>query len=189
MPLVRRFLLVAVCTAVAIAIDSPWTTLPFDDPVGHLRSLRPEDAVASVLRLLIVGFGCVQVAVLVSVGVGDRIGDGSLGRWMRRLLVPALRSAAPLVVVAGSALPAGASTGLVPPVPPPATAGIASTTQPDHVVVAGGDSMWTIAAAHAPARVDPYWRAVVQLNADRFDDVDLIHPGDVVLLPPLNPGD
>jgi hypothetical protein len=32
--------------------------------------------------------------------------------------------------------------------------------------------------------VAPYWQALVELNRDRFADVNLIHPGDEILLPP-----
>jgi nucleoid-associated protein YgaU len=46
--------------------------------------------------------------------------------------------------------------------------------------------MWTIAAGRVDGDPSGYWLRLVDLNRDRFEDVDLIHPGDTVLLPPLN---
>jgi resuscitation-promoting factor RpfA len=55
--------------------------------------------------------------------------------------------------------------------------------------VAGGESLWTIAAEHLPpgapsARVDRAWRALYDANRPRLgDDPDLIRPGTVLRLP------
>ncbi|MFP5322935.1 MAG: LysM peptidoglycan-binding domain-containing protein, partial [Acidimicrobiia bacterium] len=61
-----------------------------------------------------------------------------------------------------------------------------------------GDSFWTIAeetvsdALARPAtddEVDPYWRRLVEANRARLvdpADPDLLHPGQVLELPPLS---
>ena len=79
--------------------------------------------------------------------------------------------------------PVGAATTLVPPDPPPAAIW----------VVERGDHLWAIAeatlAAHERsidvASVTDYWLALIEANAARLgDDPDLIHPGQVLRLPP-----
>ena len=50
-----------------------------------------------------------------------------------------------------------------------------------------GDSLWKIAAARAPDETAPFWLRVVNLNRNRFADVNLIHPGDEVWLPTVSP--
>jgi nucleoid-associated protein YgaU len=76
---------------------------------------------------------------------------------------------------------------------PPALPEPAATTPPppptpvEHHVVAPGESLWTIAAAHAGAAdVGGYWARVVELNraALRSGNPNLIHPGEIVELPP-----
>jgi len=59
--------------------------------------------------------------------------------------------------------------------------------------VATGDCLWSIAARvlgrHATARaVDRGWRAIYDANRDAIGaDPNLIHPGLVLTLPPLEP--
>jgi hypothetical protein len=78
--------------------------------------------------------------------------------------------------------------------PPPTTAPRA------EVEVLAGDNLWVIAAdalARATGRardaitddeVAPYWRALCDLNRDRVrsGDVNLVYPGEVLLLPPVS---
>ncbi|MFO1536684.1 MAG: LysM peptidoglycan-binding domain-containing protein, partial [Actinomycetota bacterium] len=89
-----------------------------------------------------------------------------------------------------------------PSAPPVATPVDASTTTPVPAVVdpsgthrvAPGEHLWGIAAAVVRARtggdelgvIDRYWRALCAANADRIasGDVDRIHPGEDLLLPP-----
>ncbi|WP_052665146.1 LysM peptidoglycan-binding domain-containing protein [Nitriliruptor alkaliphilus] len=77
------------------------------------------------------------------------------------------------------------------PEPPPASGN-------DEVVVADGDSFWSIAEhtlreAHGAAPSDTetaiYWGDLVEMNLDRLEppgDPDLIYPGQRMLLPPLD---
>jgi hypothetical protein len=96
-------------------------------------------------------------------------------------------TAPPPVVTTTPAVP------VAPAVPPPAPA--AGTTH----TVTGGEHLWSIAAARvasasgrasadlAPADIAPYWLRVVELNRRRLrsGNPDLVHPGEVVELPPL----
>jgi len=79
------------------------------------------------------------------------------------------------------------------PAPPPPTAAVVATTW----TVAPGESFWSIAEEvladawgrpATDAEVDPYWRTLVERNRARLadpDDPDLLHPGQVLDLPPL----
>ncbi len=117
------------------------------------------------------------------------------GGATRRLVLLACGAA----VVAGTALPAQASSGdgvevLVGlPLPEravaPATSGRPGTPAAptvDAYVVRSGDSLWSIARAHpAPSGdVETRWRAIWRHNRDVVgDDPDLIHPGQALRLP------
>jgi nucleoid-associated protein YgaU len=90
----------------------------------------------------------------------------------------------------------GTATMSVLPDAPPAPA--PAPTPPDEWVVAPGDSFWSIAEelvgdalgrAPADAEVDPYWRALIEANRERLvaPDPDLVHPGQVFVLPPRPP--
>jgi hypothetical protein len=101
------------------------------------------------------------------------------------------RADAPPTVVPATPAPAPDPA----PAPGPAPAPPVSSV---HVVVPG-ESLWTIAAAHLAAgagrtadqltdpEIAPYWVRVCEHNRARLHsgDVDLIHPGEVVELPPL----
>jgi nucleoid-associated protein YgaU len=66
-------------------------------------------------------------------------------------------------------------------------------------VVAPGEHLWGIAAAHlaarsgreasalAPEEIAPYWTRLCMVNAERLRsrDPNLVHPGEVVQLPAL----
>ncbi len=85
-------------------------------------------------------------------------------------------------------------------VAPPAPPAPPAPALPDRVVAGAGDSLWEIAAqALARARgaprpslpdadIAPYWVAVCEANRDRLasGDVDLLLPGETVLLPPVS---
>ena len=136
--------------------------------------------------------------VVTSVTVAEVV-TGSVprsGGAARRLVLLACGAA----VVAGTALPAQASSGdgvevLVGlPLPEravaPATSGRPGTPAPrrraDAYVVRSGDSLWSIARAHpAPSGdVETRWRAIWRHNRDVVgDDPDLIHPGQALRLP------
>lgn len=189
--MVTRITLVTVVFVSLLAIDPAWISPDWTDLPGWYAVTRGEDVLAAAVRLAAIGLTGVQLSALSLMLVGRTIGSGALQRTAQRALLPALRGAAPLVLVAGSALPATA-TELRLPIVPPAVArsfDVAGNERsaPTFVVVEKGDSMWTIAAAHADADVGRYWRRVVDVNRQRFQDVDLIHPGDTVLLPPVNP--
>jgi len=82
---------------------------------------------------------------------------------------------------------------------PPVPASVPAPPVAASVVVAPGDSLWELAArqvAAASARpretvgdgeIAPYWTRVCDANRERLasGDVDLIHPGELVILPPL----
>lgn len=121
--------------------------------------------------------------------------------------------AATEATVPGLTPPPGPATPDTPPSSPPRGAAgepaeSASTPQPDPAaqdtaersvrwVVEPGDHLWSIAARTvaehrgvpvrdlAPRQIAPYWVRVVAANRDRLpsDDVDLVYPGDVVVLP------
>ena len=97
--------------------------------------------------------------------------------------MPVLRRAAPLALVVGTAIPAAAVDHRLPVIPPPPDEGTTGSIGAPMVVVQPGDSMWRIAAHHTNGAVAPYWLDLVGLNRARFTNVDLIHPGDTVLLP------
>lgn len=184
----RIILLAAVCSGL-IALDPGWILVEWS--VDWIASSRPEDVIAALLRLVAVWLTGSQVAALSVVAIAERVGNGSLERLARRALLPVLRGAAPIMLVAGSALPAAAGDVRVPFSPPTAerTVSIDAVRSPlapvgSSVVVEAGDSMWTIAADNTDGDVGAYWRRVVDMNRDRFADVNLIHPGDEILLPP-----
>lgn len=80
---------------------------------------------------------------------------------------------------------------------PDQTEVVASPTPPaDEWTVAAGESFWSIATSvvadalgrtPTDAEVDPYWRALVAANLDRLatPNPDLVHPGQVFVLPPF----
>jgi nucleoid-associated protein YgaU len=76
--------------------------------------------------------------------------------------------------------------------PPPVVRPVPTPAGPDEVVVAPGDSFWSlaeeaVAEGAAVGPVDGYWRRLVALNAPRLVDPgnpDLLYPGQVLLLPP-----
>jgi nucleoid-associated protein YgaU len=134
-------------------------------------------------------------------------------RWVRRL-VPAVCGASAVLshapfaaavveqpVVRAPAM-AEAPAPAPPALPTPSRTTPPRTTPPPsarvHVVVAG-DNLWSIARAAladatgappAARDVAPYWHRVVDANRAtlRSGDPDLIHPGELVTLPPLPPG-
>lgn len=78
--------------------------------------------------------------------------------------------------------------------PAPMTHQTESTTQR---VVVEGDNLWTLAERRlaevlgrspTDAETTPYWRRVVEVNTSRIEsrDPDLIHPGEVILLPAVD---
>ena len=69
-----------------------------------------------------------------------------------------------------------------------------AATDGDSVVVASGDHLWNISAAHLelrlsrppePDEVAPYWRSVIEINRNHLlsGDPDLIYPGEVISFP------
>lgn len=166
-----------------------WIVPDWSDPGGWLSSARPEDAAAAGLRSLAIALAGTQLAGLSLLWVSAAAGSGSLERLARRALLPMFRTTAPIMLAAGSALPAVAMETRLPIQLPPTERSVeVASIVPASVVVESGDSMWTIAAGAVDGDPSRYWRRVVDLNVGRFADVDLIHPGDIVLLPPVNPG-
>jgi nucleoid-associated protein YgaU len=191
-PYVRRMLLrlfsLAALLASLVAIDPHWITIDWTAPLEWLSSSRPEDALAAIVRTVAIALAASQTGAVTILWTAHALDSGTLERVGRRILVPVLRSAAPIALVAGSALPATASETRL-PITPPAARVVAEEIlyEPEVVVVRAGDSLWKIAAAHAPGEPAPFWLRVVDLNRTRFADVNLIQPGDEVLLPTVNP--
>ena len=80
------------------------------------------------------------------------------------------------------------------PATPPADSAALSTT--DSWSVKPGDNLWVIAETVVAERsgmqtrgsVAAYWGALLEANADRLVDPDLIMPGQMLTLPPLTAG-
>ena len=184
----RRVALLLVMFVSLAFLDPAWAVVDWSDPLVWLLEARTEDAVAGGLRSLAMVVAGSQLAALGLLGLGHLLGSGATQRLAARVLLPVFTRAAPLALIAGTALPATASEARLPIAPPVAEHRVDLLTAAGRiVVVASGDSMWTIAADHAPGDVDAFWHTVVELNRQRFEDVDLIHPGDFVLLPPVSP--
>lgn len=169
--------------AVLVGFQPEWLRPEWSELGVWLTSVPAEEAVAGLLRLAAIAGLATQVFGLALVWLGSMVGSGAMVRMARRMLLPMLRAAVPLAVAAGPAVPALASDPGLPVFPPPITRVVSESQTPPSVVVTNGDSMWKIAVEHASGDVGMYWRKVVELNRPRFDDVDLIHPGDVVVLP------
>lgn len=185
----RLFLLIALHLGL-LTLKPTWVVIDWAEPVAWLSATPAEEAVAAVLRSAAVALTGSQVTALLLVGLFTLTGNGQLEHAARRALLPILRAAGPVALVAGTALPAAGMETRIPISPPPATqvVDLPGAPVPHGVVsVLPGQSMWTIAAEQVDGG-DPsgYWRRLVDLNRDRFEDVDLIHPGDTVVLPPLN---
>lgn len=171
---------------------------------GTLRSptgARVADAVSlpAARRLVHAGLGVGLVAATTVAPAGADTAERGTAR-MVPVLVPA--------AAAATATPGpDRGTATMRPVPAPArptvTAAppvIPSPVPPSTWRVGPGDSFWTIATevlADAWGRppgdreIDPYWRALVERNRPRLvdpDDPDLLHPGQVLELPPPPPG-
>jgi len=108
-----------------------------------------------------------------------------MGRLLPRVVTVALVVTASL---SAAAMPSETAVRL------PVRLGVAP---PTSVVVELGDHLWKIAATHVAsdlgrkgtdAEIWPYWREVIVSNtpALRSGDPDLIYPGEVIELPPLN---
>ncbi len=83
-----------------------------------------------------------------------------------------------------------------PPVPRPAVSvpvGPTATSASDRYTVVPGDCLWTIAAAHLPAKatnaeIDRAWRAIYATNREVIgENPSLIQPGQVLSLPIASP--
>ena len=183
----RIFSLTALLASL-VSIDPHWLTIDWKAPLEWLSSSRPEDAAAAVVRTGAIALVASQAAAIAILWTAHTLNSQTLERVGRRMLVSVLRSAAPIALVAASALPVTASETRL-PITLPAARVVAENTfdQPEVVVVQAGDSLWKIAAAHAPDETAPFWLRVVDLNRNRFADVNLIHPGDEVLLPTVSP--
>lgn len=168
---------------------------------GAVRSpiaARAVDALTlpAARRLVHAGLGVGLVATTAVAPVAAGTTEGGTARMV------------PVLAPAGApAKDAGSGTAAMRPAPAPARPVLAPTppaTTPAPVApttwrVEPGDSFWSIAAevlADAWGRppsdreIDPYWRALVERNRPRLldpADPDLLHPGQVLELPPPPP--
>jgi nucleoid-associated protein YgaU len=178
---VRFLSLVALHLALRLMAPA-WSVVDWADPVLWVASAGTDEAAAALVRLLgLLATGSQALAIALA-AAADHLGQVRI--LANRLLIPTLRRAAPLVLVAGTAIPAAAADHRLPILPP---LPIVEAPAPPGVVVEPGDNMWRIAARHTDGPTAPYWVDLVDLNRSRFRDVDLIHPGDTVLLPPFRP--
>lgn len=78
-----------------------------------------------------------------------------------------------------------------PEVPDPALASRATTDMPETVMVAPGDSLWSIAASLQPGSDDAHitrmWRAIHAANAHAIPNPSLIYPGQTLTIPQDQP--
>jgi nucleoid-associated protein YgaU len=80
------------------------------------------------------------------------------------------------------------------PPPPPVPAPTGRPQPAGEVVVAPGDSFWSLAEAHVapgarPSALTAYWRRFVEANRSRLVDPanpDLLYAGQVLTLPPAD---
>lgn len=203
-----------------------WLVVDWSDPLGWLSTVEVEVALAALGRvaaLTMLGWiGLSTIAYLLGRLVGI---DGSSIDWLsfgpaRRAIDAVLAgylmigSMAPAGAVvesqsdAGAAgtsrqvevvdpayvpIPAGSDPGATPPVDE-----TQAPTGVGAVVVAPGDSLWTIAADHLAEvlghvpddrEIATYWREVVEVNRPqiRSGNPDLIFPGEEITLPPVAP--
>lgn len=95
--------------------------------------------------------------------------------------------------------PAGPGTDTIEPETPPPADTSPKATAATTVVVVAGDHMWGLARSRmevelgrtpTDTEIAPYWMSVVAENRGRIrsGDPDLIHPGEEIVLPPLNSG-
>jgi nucleoid-associated protein YgaU len=184
----RLLLLVALYLGL-VALNPAWVVIDWGAPIAWLSTAPTEDAAAAVLRAVALALTGSQIIALGVLGLSTLAGGGRLERAARRALLPIFRGAGPIALIAGTALPVAAMEAHLPITPPPVTRVIDipdADVVSNGVTVRPGDSMWTIAAGRVEGDPSVYWRRLVDLNRDRFENVDLIHPGDTVLLPPLN---
>jgi hypothetical protein len=186
---------------------------PGSDPVGWLRSSSPEEVVAGTVRLVTLACAwwlLASTVLYIAVRITTR---RRAAPALTRLVLPAVRrrvDRALAVSMLASAVLGGGLSGVAaagepePPAtiavrdgraiasfPVPAVPGPAAATPPapppvGHHVVAPGESLWTIAAAHAGStEVGSYWARVVEANraALRSGNPNLIYPGEIVELP------
>ena len=188
-PMINRRLLLVALHLGLLTLRPSWVVIDWSDPVGWLSAAPPDEAVAALLRSVAALLTGSQIVALTFVGLFALTGHSRLERAACRMLVPVFRVAGPIALVAGTALPAAAMEARI-PITPPAVTLVSDLGEPGvpigTVVVRPGDSMWTIAEDHVEGDPGEYWRQVVDLNRQRFEDVDVIHPGETVLLPPVS---
>jgi LysM domain len=99
---------------------------------------------------------------------------------------PAPVGAGPSAALSGLPLPDRVATA-----PVSATPAVAAPTAYRHHEVTPGDTLWAVAARALPPgapdlAVDRAWRRIGAANRDVLDDPDLIFPGTVLRVPPLD---
>jgi hypothetical protein len=138
-----------------------------------------------VVRRLTHGVASLSVAVAL---VGPSAPRDPVGTAVMERVDPAPTTTTPSTTKTSTPSTTAVSPSPTPPASPPARPG------PTPVVVAPGDSFWSLAeaavAAHpsSPA-VGDYWRRFVAANRPRLvdpDNPDLLYPGQTLTLPPLH---
>ncbi|HLT97227.1 MAG TPA: hypothetical protein VK070_10615 [Acidimicrobiia bacterium] len=193
----------------------PWLRVEWSDPVGWLAETETEVVIAAAawlaaavllgwVSLSTVAYSLARLAGFAPNSV-DWLSIGPLRKAVDALLAGSmfLGTISPAAAAVDST-PTGSAVAVDPryiPVP----AGSNEAVRPDPVphapavidrVVAPGEHLWGLAEetleAHlgrppTEAEIVPYWRKVVASNRDRIrsGDPDLIFPGEVIVLPPL----
>lgn len=203
---------IASLRALSLVGSIPFLRTPgFDLPSWHLwlATTPPQDAIASLLRLvalgctwwLLAGTGLHLAARLTRIPGLVRATRWTTPQAVRRLIDRAVALSFVATLAGGSAALAGGGPPPVPlpvvsPQPAPMPAAPPAQRPPDHHTVRAGDNLWSIAAGHladrgitlSNGRIAPYWRDLVQENRAtlRSGDPDLIFPGETVSLPPID---
>lgn len=169
----RRHALVTVFAVLLTWARPSWMSVDWSNPVAWAAQAPMEDVAAAIARLAALGLAWCHLG---------RVAIAHLALQPKIRLPRA--AVAVGVALAGMASPAAAGEARLPVTPPDTIRPLAEAV---WAIVERGDSMWTIAEDHAAGDVAPFWRRVVEVNRARFADVDLIHPGDRILLPAVGP--
>jgi nucleoid-associated protein YgaU len=199
----------------AVAWGALGTWLRSTDPVDAVAALVRLAALAATGWLLAVTLACALVDVVsrrtMPVGLHAHVRRATpraIRRVVDRALLVAVVGVASLPRVAhaaapgvrdGRAAPTSVTRALPAPTPAAPSAGVSLTAV--AVTVAPGDDLWRLAAARlaatadrsraelADAEIAPYWLAVCEANRSvvRSGDVNLVYPGEVLVLPAVEP--
>lgn len=198
-------------TVGALATAGPWPPLgSWTDAVAWYDRVGPSAASMALLRGIgVLGAAWMLLGAVLQLGASLPVGGGF--RWLADVASPRLlrrlaQGAAGLSVTAGLVVPAAADdppgTAVMEvvedPAPEVAIPDVPDVPEvPDEVVVAAGDSFWTLAVEAVTAaegrqpaahEVVDYWERLIEANRTRLivpDNPDLLYPDQALVLPPV----